>query len=645
MMSSYRSAALCLLSLFCALAVGGRALSQGGPDEAGVEILARGPVHEAFAEPVVFDPQPGIVVPKRPPEPIDELPPEQRPAGENVAWIPGYWAWDEVHEDFIWISGFWRALPPNREWTPGYWTPVTDGWQWVAGYWADAEAESTDYLPEPPDSLEVGPSTEAPSENHAWIPGHWHWHQARYVWRPGYWYVSQPDWVWCPAHYLWTPRGYVFVNGYWDHVVARRGLLFSPVRFERPIYRRVGYFYSPSVVVNVNALVNHFFVRPHYHHYYFGDFYASSWLDAGVYPWFAFHRSRRGHDAILVHHHHHHHRDRDWDRRVREEYWHRREHREARPPRTFAAVQSQRDGDRGERLVRTLAQVAAATDTPIRLERIDRDRRNQVVERSRETRRFVQERARVETDDRTGPAKIDRPDRDKVREKDKGTVDEPDKAPRIKRPKSPISGKLPDTKEPAPKRPEQPKFDPDAQPTSRPRDKDRPKFDPRKELDDPRIPGKRDDTDPRGKDRPKFDPRKELDDPRIPGKKRDDTDPRGKDRPKFDPRKELDDPRIPGKKRDDIDPRGKDRPKFDPRKGIDPGKLPEQPKLTPKKRDDVPPPRLKDIPKAPKEPRGKQPPVGPSKPEVKPPPKESPKDPGLKEPRPKDKPKSKKDKD
>ncbi len=61
----------------------------------GVEILTRGPVHEAFAETVTFDPQPGIKVAKAPPAAIEELPPEQRLAGANVAWVPGYWAWDD----------------------------------------------------------------------------------------------------------------------------------------------------------------------------------------------------------------------------------------------------------------------------------------------------------------------------------------------------------------------------------------------------------------------------------------------------------------------------------------------------------------------------------------------------------------------
>ena len=77
--------------------------------EQGVQVLTRGPVHEAFAETVTYDPQPGIVVAKAPPAAIEEVPPDQRPEGTNVAWIPGYWGWDDERNDFLWVSGIWRA--------------------------------------------------------------------------------------------------------------------------------------------------------------------------------------------------------------------------------------------------------------------------------------------------------------------------------------------------------------------------------------------------------------------------------------------------------------------------------------------------------------------------------------------------------
>src|SRR2546423_14887617 len=54
----------------------------------GVEVLGRGPVHEAFAQPSATDPKPSPVAPKAPPAPINEVPPGDRPDGPNVEWMP-----------------------------------------------------------------------------------------------------------------------------------------------------------------------------------------------------------------------------------------------------------------------------------------------------------------------------------------------------------------------------------------------------------------------------------------------------------------------------------------------------------------------------------------------------------------------------
>src|SRR5262249_39028727 len=50
----------------------------------GVEVLARGPVHEAFASPTT-EPAPTTAVPKEPPKPLEEMPPTEKPEG-NVTW-------------------------------------------------------------------------------------------------------------------------------------------------------------------------------------------------------------------------------------------------------------------------------------------------------------------------------------------------------------------------------------------------------------------------------------------------------------------------------------------------------------------------------------------------------------------------------
>lgn len=85
------------------------------------EVLMRGPLHEAFAEAYLADPQPNPVINQKPPADIKELPPEFRPEGKNIIWVAGYWSWDEAKNNFIWISGVWRDAPPKRNWIPGYW--------------------------------------------------------------------------------------------------------------------------------------------------------------------------------------------------------------------------------------------------------------------------------------------------------------------------------------------------------------------------------------------------------------------------------------------------------------------------------------------------------------------------------------------
>ena len=308
-------------------------------DVAGVQILGRGPIHEAFAEALTFDPQPGVVAPRKPPEPIEEVPPKVRPEGTRVQWIPGYWTWDEERNDFIWVSGGWRNAPPKRRWMPGYWAEVAMGYQWISGFWAPESGEHIEYLPTPPASVEQGPTSAAPSPDHFWVPGSWLWRSATYVWRPGYWWQMTPGWIWIPATYRYTPRGVVFVGGYWDYELVRRGHLYAPVYYQQPIYVRPDYYYRPTSLVELGLLTASLFVHPKHHHYYFGDYYAPHYLDYGYYPWYGYGTSYRGFDPLFAYyqwHHHDHKKDRDWRKRIVREYDNRRDHVEARPPRVIS---------------------------------------------------------------------------------------------------------------------------------------------------------------------------------------------------------------------------------------------------------------------------------------------------------------------
>ena len=179
------------------------------------------------------------------PAPIMELPPELKPKGANVTWIPGYWAWDDERNDFLWVSGIWRDLPHGRQWVPGYWCVCESGYQWTPGYWADAKWPRSNTCPSRRRRSKPDPST-SPFAGNVWMPGIWVWRFDHYVWA-GVLGGRQAGWTWIPDHYVWAPRGYVFVNGYWDYSLDRRGTLFAPVCFTRNVFARTAFVYSPTI--------------------------------------------------------------------------------------------------------------------------------------------------------------------------------------------------------------------------------------------------------------------------------------------------------------------------------------------------------------------------------------------------------------
>ena len=372
-------------------------------DGPGEQVLTRGPVHEAFAGIVTFNPEPGVVVAKAPPDVIEELPPEERPEGDNVTWIPGYWGWDDERSDFLWVSGTWRALPPGRQWMAGYWGRSSQGYQWTSGYWADATERETTYLPPPPATVEVGPNIAAPSVDYGWSPGCWIWYQGRYAWRPGYWAQGRADWDWTPAHYVWSPRGYIFIGGFWDYPVERRGILFAPVYFESGVYARRGYHYSPSIVIDLGVFTDHLFLRPRYHHYYFGDYYAPSYHQGGFYASFSFQSDRHGYDPIYSHHRWEHRQDREWGRRVETSYQNRRDHESARPPRTWAAQRTINPGtveSRENRVVvaTSINVMVKRKDSPMRFQTVAKEERQKISQRGREVQTSREERRTLEAE-------------------------------------------------------------------------------------------------------------------------------------------------------------------------------------------------------------------------------------------------------
>src|SRR6476619_12142 len=188
------------------------------PDK-GVEVLGHGPIHEAFAQPALPTLEVSVVVDKQPPAPVEELPPDVKPEGDNVVWVPGYWAFDNERNDFIWVSGFWSNVPQKRLWISGYWAQDGNGYRWVPGYWSEPSATQV-YYPPPPEVIVEAPPP-APNDNSFYVAGTWVYRDTRYLWRPGYWTGYRAGWLWTQPHYSWTPGGYLFVDGYWDYDFQR----------------------------------------------------------------------------------------------------------------------------------------------------------------------------------------------------------------------------------------------------------------------------------------------------------------------------------------------------------------------------------------------------------------------------------------
>lgn len=402
------------LGITLVLEPAGRTASATGQPEAapqvsqedGVEFLARGPIHEAFAAPAIRGPRPAPLIAKEPPKPVEELPPDQKPEGDNVQWIPGYWAWNDDTSDFLWVSGTYRIVPPDRHWVPGYWNQTDDGWQRVAGLWADQEKNHIELLSTPPPDPIEEAVPAAPSEASSFQPGGWVYRDNRYLWRSGFWTANQADWIWTPDSYVWTPGGYIFVHGYWDYCLQNRGLLFAPVNIDRRFWNRANWSYQPSYVVYDNFLLSSLFVRPSYNQYYFGDYYDQRYDRLGFVPWTDFRYGRSVGDPLFSHYQWQNRANPAWSRDLRGLYTARRENPAARPPRTLvqqnSVIQNITNNTTNVtnvsnvKNVTALAPLTKVDQTFVKLQPVTRAQRTDVQKTSSQFKEFSAHRAKLE---------------------------------------------------------------------------------------------------------------------------------------------------------------------------------------------------------------------------------------------------------
>jgi hypothetical protein len=371
------------------------------PDQELPEVLTRGPIHEAFAEPVDLQVQEPVTAPAAPPEAMNEAPSAEQPAEGNAIWVPGYWAWDS-DRGYIWISACWRTAPPGMYWVPGYWVQNGNQWQWVSGFWAPAGVREIEYLPPPPVLQNTEPAGAGP-ENGIWVAPCWYWYSGQYVLRQGYWLNAAPDWSWEPSHYVWTPRGHVFVPGHWDYAFEQRGILFAPVYFPPSYY--VGssrYVYTPNIILDLGLVLLNLFAYPRYNHYCFGDYYDDGYARIGIYPWYDCTVRFSWYDPIYQHQRWSHRRtDSRWDEHMREDYRNRYKDRDARPARTFRE-QDERQARLPEpqrvanRLAVRMSEVAAMKKQQARLLAVDANTRTRIERQGGELRQFQKDRIKWE---------------------------------------------------------------------------------------------------------------------------------------------------------------------------------------------------------------------------------------------------------
>lgn len=388
-----------LRPLFAAVALTATICAQGTVAvSVDFQVLTSGPVHESFARPIVFGAVDAHYVSVDPPALIDEITPLDRPVGYSE-WIPGYWNYDDQRQSWTWVTGTWRVPPAGLTWVTGYWNRDPRGWRYVSGYWASSSIAGTEieYLPAPPPLASVDPIGNATTADSIWVPGNWAWGGSAYQWRQGYWMQPRADYVWMPADYIWTPSGYVYQESHWDFFPDRRGLLFAPIAFGPRATIASGFAYTPEYVVNAGSFNdNILFARPLDHHYYYGDYYAQSHWNSGVYPSFAFHMTRYGYDPLFAHANWRYGRENpQWFDQQRTLFTTRRSDESARPARTLEE-QGRRPAGAENVVIVLPVRDAATKATKLNIERAPESARADFVTRAKERQQAGAERATLE---------------------------------------------------------------------------------------------------------------------------------------------------------------------------------------------------------------------------------------------------------
>jgi hypothetical protein len=179
--------------------------------------------------------------------------------------------------------------------------------------------------------------------------------------------------------------------------------LFAPVYFPRHFHEGRRVSYALSIVVDFGNLEFGLFTRPQYSHYYFGDYYDSTYISRGIFPWFEFERRHTWYDPIYVH-------DRwryrkvepHWEQHERQRYDRFRNDKSLRPPRTYREMENKANKmpasrQKNYQIAEPLTKVVEGKTTAFKFEQIKPKARQRLTKHSDDVQKYVNERKNWES--------------------------------------------------------------------------------------------------------------------------------------------------------------------------------------------------------------------------------------------------------
>jgi hypothetical protein len=155
------------------------------------------------------------------------------------------------------------------------------------------------------------------------------------------------------------------------------------------------------IVLNLALFSEHLFLRPNYHHYYFGDYYAPSYHQHGFFAAYDHRSNRHCYDPLFAHQRWEHRHDRQWEKNLAANFKYRRDNENARPPHTWDAMKkidaTNEDSKKNHtKMATSLDQLSKKKDGPVRFQAVDKEDRQILAKRGKEVQKASKLRYELE---------------------------------------------------------------------------------------------------------------------------------------------------------------------------------------------------------------------------------------------------------